>query len=64
MPGDLTLDVGGDDLGDLTTFASGPRYVFDAGIEEEDPNWDEAARAVVVAGRILAAVRAHLGELG
>ena len=62
MPGDLTLDVGDDDLGDLTTFATGPRYVFDAGTEEEDPTWDEAARAVVAAGRIFAGVRAYLGE--
>jgi HEPN domain-containing protein len=64
MPGDLTLDVGDDDLGDLTTFATGPGYVFDAGTEEEDPTWPEAKRAVVVAGRILAAVRAYLGEPG
>lgn len=62
MPDDLSLDVSGDDLGDLTTYATGPRYVFDAGTETEDPTWAEAERAVVVAGRILAAVRAHLGE--
>ena len=62
IPGDLTLDVTGDDLGNLTTYATGPRYVFDAGTEAEDPTWDEAERAVVVASRILAAVRAHLAE--
>jgi HEPN domain-containing protein len=64
MPGDLPLDVSGDDLGDLTTYATGPRYVFDAGLETEDPTWDEAARAVVVAAGILAAVRAYLGDPG
>ena len=62
MPDDLSLDVGGDDLGDLTTYATGPRYVFDAETAAEDPTWAEAERAVVVAGRVLAAVRAYLGE--
>jgi len=62
MPDDLSLDVAGDDLGDLTTYATGPRYVFDAGTEAEDPTWAEAERAVVVAGRIYSAVRIHLGE--
>lgn len=51
-----------DDLGDLTTYATGPRYVFDAGAKSEDPTWAEAERALVVAGRIMAAVRTHLGE--
>lgn len=64
MPDDLSLDVSGSDLGDLTTYATGPRYVFDAGTEAEDPTWAEAERAVVVAGRIMAAIRAHLGEPG
>jgi hypothetical protein len=64
MPDALSFDVGGNDLGDLTTYATGPRYVFDAGTEAEDPTWDDAARAVVVAGLIVAAVRAHLGEPG
>ena len=64
MPDDLALDVSGDDLGNLTMFATGLRYVFDAGIEAEDPTWEEAERAVVVAGRILARVRAYLGEPG
>ncbi len=64
MPDHLSVDVSGDDLGDLTTYATGPRYVFDAGTETEDPTWAEAERAVVVAGRILAAVRAFLGEPG
>lgn len=64
MPGDISLDVRGDDLGDLTTYATGPRYVFDAGTQAEDPTWDEAERAVVVAASILAAVRAYLGEPG
>ena len=49
-------------LGDLTTYATGPRYLFDAGTEAEDPTWAEAERAVVTAGRIHRAVRAHLGE--
>jgi len=62
MPDDLVLDVHGDDLGDLTTYATAARYVFDAGTEAEDPTWDEAERFVVVAAGILAAVRAYLGE--
>ena len=62
MPGALHLDVSGDDLGNLTTFATGPRYVFDAGTEEEDPTWSEAERAVLVGRRIYTAVRVHLGE--
>jgi len=64
MPDDLSLDVSGNDLGDLTTFAPGPRYVFDAGTETEDQTWAEAEHAVLVAGRILAAVRTYLGEPG
>lgn len=64
MPADLSLDVSGDDLGDLTTYATGPRHVFDAGTEAEDPTWAEAERAVVVAAGIVAAVRAYLGEPG
>lgn len=64
MPDDLLLDVGDNDLGDLTTYATGPRYVFDAGTETEDPTWAEAERAVVVAGRIVVAIRAYLGEPG
>ena len=62
MPDDLSLAVSGNDLGDLTTYATGSRYVLDAGTEAEDPTWVEAERAVVVAGQIYAAVRAHLGE--
>jgi Uncharacterized conserved protein related to C-terminal domain of eukaryotic chaperone, SACSIN len=62
MPDDLSLDVSGDDLGDLTTYATGAGYVLDAGIEAEDPSWAEAERAVVVAGRLYTAVRTHLGE--
>lgn len=64
MPEDLPLDVSGNDLGALTTFATGPRYVFDAGTETEDPTWAEAEHAVVVAGRILVAIRTYLGEPG
>ncbi len=64
MPDDLALDVRGDDLGDLTTYATAARYVFDAGTGDEDPTWDEAERSVVVANGILAAVRAYLGEPG
>jgi hypothetical protein len=61
---DLSLNVSGSDLADLTTYATGPRYVFDAGAETEDPTWAEAERAVVVAGRIVATIRAYLGEPG
>lgn len=64
MPDDLSLDVSGNDLGDLTTYATGPRYVLDVGTETEDPTWAEAERAVAVAGRILAAVRTYLGVPG
>jgi HEPN domain-containing protein len=63
MPDALSFDVSGDDLGDLTTYATGPRNVFDAGTEAEDPTWAEAERALVTAGRIYTAVLAHLGEL-
>ena len=62
MPDDLSLDVSGNDLGDLTTYATGPRYVFDAATETEDPTWAEAERAVVTAGRILRAVQFWLGS--
>lgn len=62
MADDLAIDVAGEDLGDLTTYATGTRYVFDAGTEAEDPTWDDAERAVVAAGRIYSAVRDHLGE--
>lgn len=64
MPDDLVLAVSEDDLGDLTTYATGPRYVFDAGTETEEPSWAEAELAVVVADRILAAVRSYLGDPG
>jgi len=64
MPDDLSLNVSGSDLADLTTYATGPRYVLDAGTETEDPTWAEAERAVVVAGRIVATIREHLGEPG
>ena len=62
MPDDLVLGVHGDDLGDLTTFATAARYVFDPGTEAEDLTWEEAAHSVAVAAGILAAVRAYLGE--
>jgi len=61
---DLALDFVGDELGNLTMYATGTRYLFDAGTEAEDPTWDEAERAVAIAARVLAAVRAHLGEPG
>ena len=64
MPDDLSLDVSGDDLGDLTTYATGPRYVFDAGTETDDPTWAEAEQAVAIAARIVASIRVHLGEPG
>jgi HEPN domain-containing protein len=64
MPHALSFDVSGDDLGDLTTYATGPRHVLDAGTKAEDPTWAEAERALVTAGRIYTAVLAHLGEVG
>jgi len=64
MADDLAIDVAGEDLGDLTTYATGARYDLDAGTEAEDPTWDDAERAVVTAGRIHSAVRSHLGETG
>lgn len=64
MPGDLALDLRGDDLGDLTTFATAARYVLDAGTEAEEPTWDDAARSVVVAAGILTAIGAYLNESG
>jgi HEPN domain-containing protein len=63
MPPDLELDVTVPDLADLTASARGTRYATDTD-GTEDPTWDEAERSVVVAGRILAAVRAYLGEPG
>ncbi len=62
LPDGVALGVSPADLGDLTTYATGARYVFDAGTEQEDPTWAEAERAVVTAGRIYNAVRTHLGE--
>jgi len=64
VPEDLSLDFVDDELGNLTMYATGTRDVFDAGTEAEDPTWDEAERAVAIAARVLAAVRACLGEPG
>ncbi len=61
MPPDLELDVAVPDLADLSASARGTRYVTDSD-GTEDPTWDEAERSVVVAGRVLAAVRAYLSE--
>ena len=61
MPPDLELSVAVADLAELSASARGTRYVTDAD-EAEDPTWDEAERAVVVAGRVLAGVRAYLGQ--
>ena len=63
MPRDLELGTPVAELADLSAAARGTRYVTDAD-GAEDPTWDEAERLVVVAGRILAAVRAYLGEPG
>jgi HEPN domain-containing protein len=63
MPRDLELGTPVAELADLSAAARGTRYVTDAD-GSEDPTWDEAERLVVVAGRILAAVRAYLGEPG
>jgi HEPN domain-containing protein len=61
MPPDLELDVTVPDLADLTASARGTRYATDIDATEE-PTWPEAERSVLVASRILAAVRAYLGE--
>jgi HEPN domain-containing protein len=63
VPRDLDLGAPVAALADLSASARGTRYVTDAD-GSEDPTWDEAERAVVVAGRIVAAVRAYLGEQG
>ena len=63
VPDGLTLDVGAEDLGTLTTYATGTRDVLDAGTEAEDPTWDEAERAVAIAGGILATARAYVDAL-
>ena len=61
MPPDLELGTPVTELADLSASARGTRYVTDAD-GSEDPTWDEAEHAVVVAGRVLAAVRTYLGE--
>jgi HEPN domain-containing protein len=63
LPGDFDLGTPVAGLAELSASARGTRYVTDAD-GTEDPSWDEASRAVVVAGRIVAAVRAYLGEPG
>jgi HEPN domain-containing protein len=60
VPTDVSLDVTADDLATLTTYATGPRYVLDAGPEAEEPTWDEAERAVGIADQVLASSRAFL----
>lgn len=61
MPPDLDVGASVADLAELSASGRGARYVTDADGSEE-PTWDEAAHAVVVAGGILAAARAYLGE--
>jgi len=61
MPRDLDLGTPVAELADLSASARGTRYVTDAE-GSEDPTWAEAEQAVVIAGRVLAAVRAYLGE--
>lgn len=61
MPPDLDLGTPVTELADLSASARGTRYVTDAD-GSEDPTWDEAEQAVATAGRVLAAVRAYLGE--
>lgn len=63
MPKDLDIATSVTDLADLSATARGIRYVTDID-GSEDPTWDEAERAVVIAGRVLAAVRVYLGEPG
>ena len=63
MPRDLDLDATVAELADLSASARGTRYVTDAD-GSEDPTWDEAKQAVLIAGRVLAAIRTYLGEPG
>lgn len=63
LPADLDLGVSTEDLAELSASARGTRYVTDSS-DAEDPTWAEAEHAALVAGRILAAVRAYLGEPG
>jgi HEPN domain-containing protein len=63
MPRDLDLGTPVTELGSLSAAGRGARYATDAD-GSEDPTWDEAQQAVVTAGRVLAAVRTYLGEVG
>ncbi len=63
MPRDLDLDATVAELADLSAPARGTRYVTDPN-GSEDPTWAEAEQAVVIAARVLAAVRAYLDEPG
>jgi len=58
---DVVLDATADDLATLTTYATGPRNVLDAGSEAEEPTWDEAEQAVAMTDRVVASCRALLG---
>ena len=63
MPRNLDLDATVAELADLSAAARGTRYVTDPD-GSEDPTWAEAEQAVVIAARVLAAVRAYLDEPG
>ena len=63
MPRDLDLGATAAELADLSAAARGTRYVTDP-TGSEDPTWAEAEVVVIVAARVLAAVRAYLGEPG
>lgn len=63
MPRHLDLSTPVAELAELSASARGTRCVADAD-GAEDPTWDDAERAVVVAARIVAAVRAFLVEAG
>ena len=59
-PADLRPSLAVTEIARLTPFATTARYAegLDA---SRDPTWEEAEAAVVVAARVLAAVRAYLG---
>jgi HEPN domain-containing protein len=59
MPADLRLRASVEELAELSQFATLTHYTLDPSGKDE-PSWEEAEAAVVVAGRVLADVRAYL----
>ena len=60
MPADFRLRASVAELAELSQFATLTRYALDA-TGEDEPTWEEAEAAVVVAGCVLADVRSFLG---